>query len=172
MITYFIRRLACGVATFLAATFVLYTAIVLPGASINPNSNEECLHCSRLPYYFAAVGAYSIYKLDRPWPSNYLTWLYDPNGDVPQTFTLPEEHLGRWGILPERTAQFTSLGLLRGDFGQSLRVQPRTPALAAYGIDLLPWAAFMGTLLFGSMAVAYLQRRNRVGSVKAQRVWL
>ncbi len=174
MLSYFVRRLMGGVATFLLATFILYTALIQPGmwSDPNPGENDVCLDCPRLPFWYAAAGNYAIFKLDRPWPSNYLAWLYDPQGDRPQTFTLPEEQLGWSESLPAKTVQFTSVGILRGDFGQSLRVQPGTLTLTAYGIELLPWTVFIGTLLFGSMTVASLQRRGRGDNFKAQRVRL
>jgi hypothetical protein len=172
MKTYFLRRLAGGVATFLLASMVLYTAIVPLGASVILNRvNSGCMHCAKQPSIYAYLGTYVTYKLDLPWPNNYFTWLYDPHGDVAQTFSLRAEPR-QSGALPARTVQFTSLGLLRGDFGQSMGVRPGTPALDMYGVDLLPWTTFIATLLLGSMTVAYLQRRKGLESIKAQRVWL
>ncbi len=163
MLIYFVRCLGGGVLTFLMAAWVLYTAIVPFGASVLA-TEPMCMHCPRQPRAYAFAGTYSIYKLDHPWPANFFTWLYDPQGHEPQTFTLRGEPLQSGSWLPAKTVQFTSLGLLRGDFGQSLVVQRGTPALAAYGIDLLPWTALFGALLFGSMAVAYLQRRDGAGN--------
>ncbi|HEX8218221.1 MAG TPA: hypothetical protein VF914_03295 [Chloroflexia bacterium] len=169
MITYFLRRLAGGVATFLLASIVLYTAIVPLGASVILNRvNSVCMHCARQPSIYAYLGTYVTYKLDLPWPNNYFTWLYDPHGDLAQTFRLSGEPRQSGAVLPAQTVQFTSLGLLRGDFGQSMRVRPGTPALDMYGVDLLPWTTFIATLLLGSTAVAYLQRRNPPGSGKTQ----
>ncbi len=171
MLTYFVRRLMGGVVTFLLASFMLYSTIVPFGASVLA-MDAGCMHCPRQGRTYTLLGTYAIYKLDHPWPANFFTWLYDPDGHEAQTFSLRAEPLQSGTWLPKRTAQFTSLGLLRGDFGQSLRVQPGTPALAAYGIELLPWTVVIGTLLFGSMAVAYLQRSTRGESNKAQRAWL
>lgn len=170
MLAYFLRRLAGGVATFLLASMVLYTAIVPLGASVLLDT--RCMDCYGPRTTYLYLGIYDIYKLDRAWPSNYFTWLYDPDPHDARTFTFKSSRVQSGLILPARTVQLTSGGLLRGDFGQSLLVRPGTPVLDMYGIELLPWTAFMWTLLFGSMAVAYLQRRKGLESIKAQRVWL
>jgi hypothetical protein len=161
MVAYLIRRILGGIAIFFVATFFFYSLLVSP--SLPPPERHLCYQLRRCyppPQLLTGPQLYILYALDKPWPINYLAWLFDPNGASGQTFTFPggevmSVHMSR------ETMGFAHSGILVGDFGYSLAVEPDTPALAAYGIDLPLLLSFIFAALFSSMLIITLQRRGR-----------
>jgi hypothetical protein len=103
-----------------------------------------------------------LYALDQPWPANYLSWLLDPSGTIVQTFTFP-------GYYPPRTVTYVHLGILAGDFGYSLFVDPGIPVLAVYGLDPRLFPVILATLLC-LLLIALLQRRGRPSAWHSSRI--
>jgi hypothetical protein len=153
MVAYFVRRILGGMMTWFLAAFLLYSFLISHGWVLVYQSQVE-------------AQAYEVmFALDEPWPLNYVTWVYDPNGTTMRTY--PFIVRGRWGSVQSNNFQFTRSGLLRGDFGYSTRVdccaQPGhgTPVLAMYGIDLPIFFTFTLSPIFVFMLITCLQRSGR-----------
>ena len=157
MAAYFVRRIFGGVASWLFATFALYSLFVYP--SISRYYPSE-IHYVKQRFYYAVYGTITTYALDKPWPHNYLDWMWEPEGVVSQSYIIKSEAT-QGATLPPRTAEFSRLGLLRGDFGVSLFVNPGVSTLSMYGIDLLWFLGILFVPTFGLMLLAMLQRLGR-----------
>jgi hypothetical protein len=100
--------------------------------------------------------ATTMYAFEKPWPINYLTWLFHPGG-------MKVEGFPGGGYDPLQITSEDS-GVLTGDFGYSSELAPGTPVLAMLGLDgpslLLLLGVPFGTLLF-FMLIVVLQRRGR-----------
>jgi ABC-type dipeptide/oligopeptide/nickel transport system permease component len=168
MVTFFVRRLVGGALTFLASTFVLYSIFLSP--SIGWYYKSEC--CDRCDYQqlqSMGWGTVVTYALDKPWPQNYLSWLYDPDSSIGQTFLLPEE-LCFGGVRPAKSVHFANKGLLTGDFGKSLVLAPDVFALDVYGIHLGPFYFISFIILLFPLFIALLQRRGRPYAWRSSRI--
>lgn len=106
MTTYLIRRSIEGFVVLVAASFLIYSILVLSPGGPLAQVNFECASSGRqCPSPSDICRLQRAYKLDKPWPLNYLTWMFDPNdiskldGNnnlVPKgvDITLPEVSLG------------------------------------------------------------------------------
>lgn len=166
MVAFFVRRLVCGVATWFVATFVFYSLLVSPGI---PIELQACTHCTMQPIRIYIQRAIFTYVLDKPWPANYFSWLFDPNGITVRTVTVPREVTWSGRMSASKTLTLARSSLLAGDFGYSWVVDPDTPALAAYGFNpelLLPTLA--ASFFLGLLAV--LQRHGRLPAFRSTRI--
>jgi hypothetical protein len=157
MAAFFARRIVGGATTWLVATFLFYYLLISPSLPIDPKNCNECLHQVRPAAALEIERAIFTYSLNKPWPANYLTWLFDPNGTT-RTISPTEVIFGGWRS-PQKVVIVRS-GLLVGDFGYSWEVATGTPALAAYGLDPQVFL-FVLVTLFGLIFRAVLQRRRR-----------
>jgi hypothetical protein len=158
MVAFFVRRLIGGVAMWLVATFVFYSLLVSPSLPIDPKICNDCVRQEvRATAALEIERAIFAYSLDKPWPANYLTWLFDPNGTT-RTISPAEVIFGRQRS-PQRLILVRS-GLLAGDFGYSWEVATGKPSLEVYGLNLTLFPLSLASLL-GLMLIAVLQRRHR-----------
>ncbi|MFL5734233.1 MAG: ABC transporter permease [Chloroflexia bacterium] len=120
MTTYIVRRIVQGILVLVASSFVVYSLLIFtpggPWDQVNSRSGEGG---RPIP---ARVLAQLIktYKLDKPYPVNYLVWLFDPEDTteikgldqvVPKGIDLT---VGNWHI--------KGSGILTGDFGRSVSI--------------------------------------------------
>jgi peptide/nickel transport system permease protein len=114
VLTYLLWRLAQSLAFIFAATFVVYTALVIlsPGG---PRARYE--RGSDNAYFQARLNILGEhFELDKPWPLNYLAWLFDPEDTTELDRNLPASK----GIdLSLGPLHVTGSGILTGDFGRS-----------------------------------------------------
>lgn len=160
MAAHFVRRIFGGMATWLFATFALYSLLIFPGIPRYQPIEWCCPHVGQQQFYFYAYGGETTYALDKSWPSNYLSWMWEPQGVITNAFLLRTEPTQN-GALPAKTVEFSRSGLLRGDFGVSLQVKRNAPTLMMYGINLSLFLGILSAGLLSSMFVAIRQRRNR-----------
>ncbi len=127
MITYLVRRIFQSVVFIFAASCMIYTLLVM----LVPNSPiQQYARVKQLGYITRADvpddPSYSVealneqYKLDKPWPLNYIVWLFDPSETTFTSYnsqnikvTLPKGIDIEIGNLSIRGS-----GMLTGDFGQ------------------------------------------------------
>jgi hypothetical protein len=167
MLRYFMGRVAAGITTFLLASLVLYSSLVpLMVDTLNAENSQLAYVQDHVQLRFSSyLQMYSLFKLDRPWPLNYLTWLYDPiNGGV-QSYTLT----GKWGGIyyQDDTLTYIYPGLLTGNLGSSITVQSDTPVLTLFGLDRESLASIYllwVSLISAGIAVASWQRKGRTGN--------
>ena len=115
MLTYLIRRLAQSLIFIFVATFIVYTAVVVlsPGGPLAryEKGSDNAYAQERLKI----LGEH--FELDKPWPLNFLAWLFDPD-DTSETDwqgdPLPKGIDFALGPLHVRGS-----GLLTADFGKS-----------------------------------------------------
>lgn len=161
MLNYFVRRLAAGVAAFLFASFVYYSLLVPPALALVLRPCDLCFP----PNYSNYVHTVAHFKLDRPWPLNYLLWLYDPSQDGKRPYAI-DTRATMWDWLPGADS-YPSPGVLKGDFGTSMELQRDTPVLSLFGLDLtIFYSAWLAAILLG-IAVAWLQRRGRSAPLRS-----
>lgn len=161
-------RAAAGVTAFLLTALVLYSSLVpLAVSAINaPDNSIIPTRPGHLEIAFlSSLQLRSLFKLSRPWPLSYLTWLYDPIDGGTQSYTLTGVYGGTY--YQDDVFTYTNTGVLTGDFGRSLEAPGNLPVLTWFGLDqgslsaiYLLWAS----LICVSMAVACWQRRGRSGS--------
>ena len=124
---------------------------------------STCFDCNHQAEAITLKYLTVMYAFDKPWPFNYSAWLLDLGGPTSQTFSF--DGAGFFGgYASPKTITFVRSGLLSGDFGYSLAVEPGTPVLTVLGQDgtglpLLLFIPSVAILLF--MLVVTLQRRGR-----------
>ncbi len=122
MATYIIRRLAQGFIVLVLATFVIYSILIItPGGPRDQVAELKATSTSNRPVNVAVLQALlKAYKLDSPYPVNYLRWLFDPLDTTQvndQNIVVPKGidiNIGNWHI--------KGSGVLTGDFGNSVQI--------------------------------------------------
>src|SRR5437762_8515554 len=118
MTTYLIRRFIQGFIVLVASSFLIYSIlIVTPGGpkdQINQILQDPSKHLTKV----FVDQMFKRYKLDKPYPLNYLIWLFDPS-EITETVGLStvvpkgvDVTIGPWNI--------KGSGVLTGDFGKSV----------------------------------------------------
>jgi peptide/nickel transport system permease protein len=153
MTTYLIRRSIAGFFVLAFASFFIYTILTIApggpldqikfasGAGRNPLSESGVERLKRL------------YKLDKPWPVNYLVWLFDPEDTetVDENYqTVPKGVNINIGDLHIRGS-----GVLNGDFGRSIWVSQGRPVTTMMGERIGRTLILMSTALLVSLLIAF-----------------
>jgi hypothetical protein len=155
MVAYFVRRTIGGIGTWFVACFLFYSLLISPSLPMELPCNE--CHKPSLAWWQQII---RDNELDKPWPSNYLAWLFDPQKTE---FLDPNENkLEPIGIdLDLIGFHIRGSGVLIGDFGHSVNLAKGRPVLAMYGVDLPRFFIFTLVPTFALMLIATLQRRGR-----------
>jgi len=94
-----------------------------------------------------------LYKLDKPWPINYLAWLFDPA----ETTKLDENN----NVVPKGldvtigSVHIAGSGVITGDFGESILIQRGQPATKVMGERLPRTLVLMTTSLAIALLLAF-----------------
>jgi peptide/nickel transport system permease protein len=130
MTTYLIRRFIQGFIVLVVSSFVIYSILIItpggPRDQINQMLQDPSKHLSK----FFVEQMYKRYKLDKPYPLNYLVWLFDPSEttDIEGLNTVVQKGIdvtiGPWRI--------QGSGVLTGDFGKSVAM-----AKGVYAMDMI-----------------------------------
>jgi peptide/nickel transport system permease protein len=124
MTTYIIRRFIQGLIVLVLATFVIYSILVVtPGGPADQIAEMKATSTSNKPVNAALLEALmKAYKLDSPYPINYLRWLFDPS-DTSQLDPNDNTREVQKGIrIALGPVVIAGSGALTGDFGTSLAV--------------------------------------------------
>jgi len=121
MAVYLIRRFLAGLVVLMSASFLIYSILTLaPGGPLDQIrfnaradqviSDEDIARLKRL------------YKLDKPWPLNYLVWLFDPEDTTQynQQFELVPKGID----VSLGPINIKGSGILTGDLGTSTLLYP------------------------------------------------
>jgi len=140
------------------ATFVIYSILVItPGGPADQVAEAIALGKNGAKPVNAAYldNVMKAYKLDSPYPVNYLRWLFDPKDT---TYVDPNDgnqvktkgvDLNIFGL------EIKGAGALTGDFGNSLQIQKGSPVMGLM-MDKLPnTLALTGSSLFLSILIAF-----------------
>src|SRR5215213_5245564 len=129
MLIYILRRLMQSVIVLFLATFVIYSILIItPGGPKDQVAELQASSSGGRPVNHALLEALlKAYKLDSPYPLNYLRWLFDPaqttqinseNEVVPKGIDVA---IGEWHI--------RGSGVLTGDFGNSVQIAKGQPVM-------------------------------------------
>src|SRR5690242_17995949 len=132
MTTYLIRRSIEGIFVLILASFLIFSILTLsPGGPLDqikfssagsghqPMTQQDIDRLKRL------------YKLDKPWPLNYLVWLFDPNETTKlndQDEVVPKGINFNLGPI-----HLQGSGVITGDLGESILIQKGVPATQVMG---------------------------------------
>jgi peptide/nickel transport system permease protein len=121
MITYIVRRTLQSVAFIVFMWLLVYTVLVM----LMPNGPKERYeHFNGFDFRgeMTADELRQVYKLDKPWPANFVLWLFDPN-DITKQDPNRIDNLLRKGIdVNVFGLRLQGSGALTGNFGISERV--------------------------------------------------
>jgi hypothetical protein len=157
MAIYFVRRLLGGAITWLAAAFVIFTLLMyVPGGVASRVESGLGRHDGT----GRVLRVIRTYELDKPWPLNYLAWMFDPADterlDGATLYLMPEGvDFSVFGL------QIKGSGVLTGDFGESHWIALYTPALQIYGLHFGVLLAITLESALLLMLIASLQRMER-----------
>jgi peptide/nickel transport system permease protein len=156
MATYIIRRFIQGFIVLVLATFVIYSILVItPGG---PQDQVSALRAqqggNRPPNAAMLESLLKAYKLDSPYPVNYLRWLFDPLDTTAVDSNTNE--------VKQKGIDVTLLGLhikgsgvLTGDFGNSVTIRKGYPVMTLMGEKLGNTLALTMTSLGLSILIAF-----------------
>ena len=158
MVAYCVRRLVGGVATLFVLSFAVYSITMSTSLELFRGSEPpQCPVCFR-EWLVREV------KIDRPWPLNYLAWLFDPTD-------YSEEHIYYRDYYPHESTRGIDLvigslhikgsGVLTGDLGTSWLLERGTPVLDVFGPGLVELLLATTATIFLLMAIATAQRLRR-----------
>lgn len=156
MLGYLVRRLMGGVLTFFLATFVMYTTILyMPKGQTNVNPQGRPLTERQVLALIENVT--DTFELDRPWPDNFLAFLFDP-GEMSEVGVFSGKTYPKGLQVSVLGIGIEGSGLLTGDFGRSLSVSIGDRVIDLYGPGLDLAFAFAISLTVTFMYVATVQR--------------
>jgi peptide/nickel transport system permease protein len=151
--TYLIRRFFEGLVVLALSTFVIYSILIItPGGPRDQVAELQATSSSR-PVNSALLEALlKTYKLDSPYPINYLRWLFDPS----DTIQLDENNqVIRKGIdITIAGLRVQGSGVLTGDFGNSVQIAKGQSVMKLMGDRLGNTLALTVTSLLLSILVA------------------
>lgn len=155
MAIYILRRFIQGlVVLFLAAFFIYSILIISPGGPQDQiaqlRSGDPNLELS--PEYVTYLE--KIYDLDKPWPLNFLAWLFDPT-DIERYDNTLNKVVPKGIDVSIGSLRLQGSGVLTGDLGDSLNIQPGVPALELMGGRLGPTLALTITSQLISILIAF-----------------
>src|SRR5829696_2641987 len=154
MTTYLIRRSIEGFFVLVAASFMIYSILTAApggpldqlkfgtGGSGRPPLSEDDVN--RLK---------ALYKLDTPWPLNYVRWLFDPK----ETTTIDENY----NIVPKGidisigSINFRGSGVINGDLGKTMYIEKGRNVTDVLGGRLAQTLILMSLALGLSLLVAF-----------------
>lgn len=166
MVTYFVRRMLGGFAQFLMASFIIfYIATELPPSS---TKTIDCRICLPVPPSREFIQFIQFleksYHIDKPWPLNYVYWLFDPEDTTTLTYDPsggpPVQH--QKGVdITIGNLQIKGSGILTGDLGMSVNVDMGMPVIDLLGPGLDKVLAAFLALITTLVAIATAQRMGR-----------
>lgn len=155
MAVYIIRRLLQGFLVLVASTLVIYSLLVFtPGGPKDQLEEMNAQRQGNKPINPEKIKQFlKLYKLDSPYPVNYLRWLFDPQ-DITQINDQQEEvrkgvdlNIGSWHI--------EGSGVLTGDFGRSLQIARGVPVMEMMGSRVGYTLALTVSALLISLLIAF-----------------
>jgi ABC-type dipeptide/oligopeptide/nickel transport system permease component len=155
MVAYFVRRLVGGVATLVFTSLVIFTSLwyffIQPSSISFAWGNRPCPCC--------VERIYRTFKLDKPWPVNYLAWLFDPVDY--STRRCESERLSGTIDVTISGLRIKGYGALTGNLGESWLIERGTPVTDLFGPGLGEFLLATTTAIFLLMAIAVAQRLRR-----------
>src|SRR5688500_4929181 len=151
MATYLIRRFIQGFVVLVLASLTIFSLLmVTPGGPLDQiRALQQNPDLTVSPQYIASV--IETYDLDKPWPLNYLAWLFDPEDTTTVDENYNEVSKGINFNLFGTTIQGS--GVVTGDFGNSLELQRGVPVIKMMGDRIGNTLMLTSAALFVSLIV-------------------
>lgn len=154
MTTYLVRRGIEGVILLFLASFLIYTILtVSPGGPLDQIKFASA-GSSHGPISQSDIDRLKkLYKLDKPWPINYLVWLFDTNETTKlndQDQVVPKGINFNLGPI-----HIQGSGMITGDLGDSMLVYRGMPVNEVMGARLGNTLILMSSSLLLSLLIAF-----------------
>lgn len=154
MATYIVRRFLQGIVVLFFSTFMIYTILVItPGGPADQINQMKHQQSGGKPINEKLIDYYTkVYGLDKPYPLNYLFWLFDPNKTSKTTYDLAGNPItstigiNLFGIAGD--------GVLTGDLGNSVSVDQGRAVTSLMGERLGNTLALTGLAELVSIIIA------------------
>lgn len=155
MAVFIVRRVLQGIVVLFLSTFMIYSLLILtpggPQDQVNQIKLEGAGKATKInpkliDYYT------KLYGLDKPYPLNYLIWLFDPSATGTETYDI---HGNK--IIESRGIDlfgFKGSGILTGDLGKSVSFDLDKPVGSLIGERLGNTLALMGLSTILSILIA------------------
>ncbi|MEP6776249.1 MAG: ABC transporter permease, partial [Chloroflexota bacterium] len=155
MTTYIIRRLLQGIVVLFLSTFMIYSILILtPGGPKDQINQLKQQSVNGKPVNQGLIDYYTkIYGLDKPYPLNYLLWLFDPakisetSYDIKGNPTTRSVGVNLFGVV-------RGSGILTGDLGKSVKIDLNKPVVDLMGARLGNTLILMGLSTLISVLIA------------------
>jgi peptide/nickel transport system permease protein len=155
MTTFIIRRLIQGVLVLFLSTFVIYSMLVItPGGPQDQVNELRLLQAQGKPFNKELLRILTHwYGLDKPYPLNYLVWLFNPEETTKRTYDLQgnvytaTKGINLFGVIK-------GSGVLTGDLGESVKFDQGEPVANLLGGRLLNTLLLTGSALLISLLFA------------------
>ena len=154
MTTYLIRRSIEGFFVLALASFLIYTILVLaPGGPLD-SIKFASGGSGRQPLTTADVDRLKkLYKLDKPWPINYLVWLFDPSDTT--TLNDQDEVVAKGVNINVGPIHIQGSGIINGDLGRSIVRERGRPVTDVIGARIGQTLILMSAALILSLLIAF-----------------
>ncbi len=154
MTTYIIRRLLQGIVVLFLSTFMIYSILILtpggPKDQVNQLKqqavNGKPVNPGLIKYYTA------IYGLDKPYPLNYMLWLFDPAKTSETTYDIKGNPTTR--PIGVDVFGIKGSGILTGDLGKSVKIDLNKPVVDLMGARIGNTLILMGLSTLISVLIA------------------
>lgn len=154
MTTYIIRRLLQGIVVLFLSSFMIYSILILtPGGPRDQINQLKQQSVNGKPVNQGLIDYYTkIYGLDKPYPLNYLLWLFDPGKTTETTYDIK----GKPTTKPIGINIFglRGTGILTGDLGKSVKIDLNKPVVDLMGARLGNTLILMGLSTLISVLIA------------------
>jgi|SwirhisoilCB2_FD_contig_121_681134_length_2294_multi_5_in_0_out_0_2 peptide/nickel transport system permease protein len=154
MTTYIIRRLLQGIVVLFLSTFMIYSILILtPGGPKDQINQLKQQSVNGKPVNQGLIDYYTkIYGLDKPYPLNYLLWLFDPAKTSETTYDIK----GNPTTKPVGVNLFgiRGSGILTGDLGKSVKIDLNKPVVDLMGARIGNTLILMGLSTLISVLIA------------------
>ena len=155
MTTYIIRRCIQGFIVLVLSTFVIYSILIVTPGGPADQVAAAAADLTHPPNPARLKALISDYKLDSPYPINYLRWLFDPS-DTTQVDSNDSNTVKQKGIdISIGPIQIKGSGVLTGDFGNSLQVAKGVNVMKLMGDRLGNTLALTVSALLLSLLMAF-----------------
>ena len=159
MVAYFVRRLVGGVLALILSALAIFSILVyLPGGVLwsvgDPAlvTTSRCFDCVRQDARNLLI---FTFELEKPWPGNFISWLFDTKSASSLFFDYDEAADLSVNVLG---ARIEGAGALTGDLGTSISFERGTPVTDLLGPGLRELLLAITTAIFLLMAIAVAQR--------------
>jgi ABC-type dipeptide/oligopeptide/nickel transport system permease component len=161
MVAYFVRRLVGGVLVLMLSALAIFSLLVYwPGGVLwslgypahTRVTTSHCFDCVRQDAQFLLL---DTFELEKPWPGNFISWLFDTKTASSLFFGYDEAADLSVNVLD---ARIEGAGALTGDLGTSISFERGTSVTDLFGPGLGELLLAVTAAIFLLMAVAVAQR--------------